>query len=90
MGRYDTSFKSLAERRPHTLLRLFGSVPFEADTQVSPVERELAMSIKSVDQAFLLERHGKRWLEHFEAESVLSRGDLAQICRRATLLSMKH
>ncbi|MEZ5354997.1 MAG: hypothetical protein R2762_20360 [Bryobacteraceae bacterium] len=90
MGRYDISFKSLAETSPLTLLRLFGSTPIEPGTRVSPVDRELVMSIKTVDHAFLLEGPRGRWLEHFEAESALSADDLVRICRRATLLSMKN
>jgi hypothetical protein len=73
VGRYDISFKSLAERSPLTLLRLFGHGPLEPDTRILPVDRELVMSIKTLDHAFLLEHRGVRWLEHFEAESVLSR-----------------
>jgi hypothetical protein len=89
VGRFDLSFKSLAESSPLTLLRLFGHVPVDEGTRVEPVERELAMSLRSVDHAFLLKRGGESWLEHFEAELVLSASDLLQILRRATLLSMK-
>ncbi|MEZ5402311.1 MAG: hypothetical protein R2729_21735 [Bryobacteraceae bacterium] len=64
---------------------MFGRAPVAAETRIVPVDRELVMSIKTVDYAFLLESGDDRWIEHFEAESVLSPGDLAQICRRATL-----
>ena len=76
MGRFDLSFKSLSEGNKRTLLHLFGSTPIDAATRVEPLERELAMAIKSVDQAYLLERDGLRWVEHLEAELVLSKDDM--------------
>ena len=88
MGRFDLTFKSLAEGNNLTLLRLFGHTPIDAATRVEPVERELAMGLKSVDHAYLLERDGERWIEHFEAEVVLSKGDLRLISERAVLLSI--
>ena len=91
MGRFDLTFKSLAEGNKLTLLRLFGHTPIDAATRVEPVERELAMGLKSVDHAYLLERDGERWIEHFEAEVVLSKDDLRLISERAVLLSIaKH
>ena len=89
MGRFDLSFKSLAETSPRTLLRLFGHCPLDDATIVEPLERELSMFIKSVDQAFLLTRDGEQWIEHFEAELVLSDEDRRQISKRAALLHLK-
>ncbi|MEZ5403868.1 MAG: hypothetical protein R2729_29580 [Bryobacteraceae bacterium] len=54
------------------------------------MERELAMSIKTVDHGFLLESGGEAWVEHFEAESVLAGEDLATIAQRAMLLGIKN
>ena len=88
MGRFDLSFKSLSDGKNWTLLRLFGSTPIDAATRVEPLERELAMAIKSVDQAYLLERGGERWVEHLEAELVLTKDDLEAILERAALLSI--
>ena len=42
-----------------------------------------------VDHAFLITRGGERWIEHFEAELVISRDDMVKALRRADLLSHK-
>ena len=73
MGRLDLAFKTLDERSPRTMLDLFGHTPLDEATRFEPVERELALNLRSIDQAFILERDGERWVEHFEAEMVLSR-----------------
>lgn len=90
MGRYDTAFKLLEDGSPLTLLELFGRAPLPPGTKVTPVDRELVMSIKTIDHAYLLEAGSTRWLEHFEAETVISTGDLEQIACRALLLSYKY
>ena len=89
MGRFDLSFKALAETSPRTLLRLFAHQPLDDSTAFEPLERELAMSLKSVDQAFVLTRNGDQWVEHFEAEIALSDEDRKQILNRAALLHVK-
>ncbi len=90
MGRFDLSFKSLAETCPLTLLRLFAPSRVDEGTRVEQVERELAMNLKSIDHAFRLFRNGERWVEHFEAELVISADDLLHILRRGVSLWLKY
>ena len=90
MGKIDTSFKALGERSPSTMIRLFGHTPDDPPTVVRRVERELSLPPMSVDEAYLVERGGEQWVEHFESEMVISRDDMKRIAGRATLLSYKE
>jgi len=89
VGRFDLSFKSLAEQSPRTLLRLFGHVPIDDTALIEPIEREIALPLLSVDHAFRLTRGAEHWVEHFEAEVVLSADDLNKILKRSALLRLK-
>ncbi|MFN7924743.1 MAG: hypothetical protein U0Q16_31865 [Bryobacteraceae bacterium] len=89
MGQFDISFKALAERSPHRIIRVIGHHRIGSDAVVVPVDREVAVPLKSVDQAFVVEDKGERWVEHFEAEVGLSAEDRRAIVDRADLLRMK-
>lgn len=89
MGKYDISFKALAERPPYRVVRALGHVRIREDAVVPPLERELAVPLKAVDQSYLVGQNGKKWIEHFEAEVGLSVEDRREITHRANLLAMK-
>ncbi|MFN7924816.1 MAG: hypothetical protein U0Q16_32230 [Bryobacteraceae bacterium] len=88
MGQFDISF-TLAERSPYRVIRAIGHHRIGSDAVVVPIEREVAVPLRSVDQAFVVEEKKNRWVEHFEAEAGLSAEDRRAIVDRADLLRMK-
>lgn len=88
MGRFDPSIES-TDGKNYTLLRVFGRTPIDAAARIEPVERELAMGIKSVDHAYLIERHGERYIEHFEAEFAIAGADWQSIIEPTATTSLE-
>ena len=72
------------------MIRLFGHAPADPSATIRPVECELALEPMSIDEAFVVEQGGEKWVEHFESELVISRDDMRRILRRATLLSFRE
>ncbi|MBI3210775.1 MAG: hypothetical protein HYZ37_17970, partial [Candidatus Solibacter usitatus] len=69
MGKFDLTFKSLAESDPRAMLELFGNVGDERILDLRPLERELNVPIQALDHAYLLKTPAGERIEHFEAHA---------------------
>ncbi len=86
VGGFDVTFKGLTDRAPKTALRRFGYRPLPEGAEFRAIERELALPVRAVDQAFSIRTAHDEWVEHFEAEVGLSEVDKLATLRRAALI----
>ncbi|MBI3207619.1 MAG: hypothetical protein HYZ37_01805 [Candidatus Solibacter usitatus] len=68
MGKYDLTFKSMAEVDPFALLELFGGIDVTTILKLTVVEREITIPVRVMDHSLLIETAEKVSLEHFEAQ----------------------
>ncbi|MBI3210026.1 MAG: Rpn family recombination-promoting nuclease/putative transposase [Candidatus Solibacter usitatus] len=68
MGKFDLTFKSLAESDPRSMIELFGGISNDQILDLRPLERELNLPIQVLDHAYLLETPAGKQIEHFEAQ----------------------
>ncbi|MBI3208695.1 MAG: hypothetical protein HYZ37_07315 [Candidatus Solibacter usitatus] len=68
VGRFDSAFKSLAESDPYALLEMFGGIDTTTILKLTPLERELNIPQRVVDQTYLVETVEGQSILHFESQ----------------------
>ncbi|MBI3207784.1 MAG: hypothetical protein HYZ37_02645, partial [Candidatus Solibacter usitatus] len=89
MGRYDVTFKSFAESDPYTLMELFGGIKRSEILKLTPLERELNLSVKVVDHAYLVETAKLRMVVHFESQLKGGKRELLRTLKQEVRIWLK-
>ncbi|MBL8230677.1 MAG: DUF4351 domain-containing protein [Bryobacterales bacterium] len=87
---FDLEFKILHEEDPRSALSLFAGIGIDEDIEIEPVEREVAISTKRVDHAYVVKRAGTKEIHHFEATTRYSLLDLPRMLNYVSLLHIKY
>ena len=88
---YDQAFKSLSDRSPRGLLDVFGVLPIEADAEVEPLPRDVAMRPFAIDTAYLVRQKRRRpYIVVFEASTSWRRGLSQRLASYGALLGIKY